>query len=322
MSSSTTVRPEVAPDDGPRPQQEPRPPADRRWRRRRRMLTPYVFVSPTVALLVVLMVVPIVLVVGYSFLDEVILVDDSTVVGLVNYREILGDPVFWTATRNTLFFTVVSVVAHFTLGLAFALMLDSPLLGRVAKAVFRLVFILPWLFTVAIIAVVWRMLLNPNGVVNYALIELGITDRGIEWLASTELSLYAVTFINVWAGYPFFMMSLLAGLQGIGTDLREAGLVDGAGPWQRFRHITLPQLRPIIVAMGLLDLIWTSQQFALIWLTTGGGPINVTEMLSTYTYKLAFSNYQLSLASTSAVLVLLLSMVLGVLYVRHQTSEA
>jgi multiple sugar transport system permease protein len=187
--------------------------------------------------------------------------------------------------------------------------------------VFRAVYILPWLFTAAIIAVIWRMLLNPNGVINYALVGLGITDTRIEWLASVDLSLYAVTFINIWAGYPFFMMSLLAGLQGISTDLYEAALVDGANPVQKFLHITIPQLKPIIISMLLLDLIWTSQQFALIWMTTGGGPINVTEMLSTFTYKLAFSRTEFALASTSAVIILLLSMILAFFYVRHQKAQ-
>jgi multiple sugar transport system permease protein len=226
--------------------------------------------------------------------------------------------VFFTAVKNTAFFTITSVVAHFAIGLAFAVMLNSPHLGSKAKAVFRGVYILPWMFTVAVIAVLWRMLLNPNGVVNYVLIELGLTDEGIEWLASIELSLLAVTFINIWSGYPFFMMSLLAGLQGIPGDLYEAAMVDGAGSIQRFRRVTIPQLRPIIISMALLDMIWTSQQFALIWMTTGGGPINATEMLSTSTYKLAFTRYEFALASTSAVLVLLLSMVLAFFYVRHQ----
>jgi multiple sugar transport system permease protein len=165
------------------------------------------------------------------------------------------------------------------------------------------------------------MLLNPNGIVNYVLISFGLTDTGIEWLSSPALALGAVTFINIWAGYPFYMVSLLAGLQGIPGDLYEAATVDGASGIQKFFNVTLPQLRPIIISMSLLDLIWTSQQFALIWLTTGGGPINVTEMLSTFTYKLAFSRYEFSLASTSAVIILLLSMVLAFFYVRHQKAR-
>lgn len=291
------------------------------WPLLRRRLTPYGYLAPTVVLLVVLMFLPIAMVVGYSFQDNVITNPNPVFVGLKNYVKVLTNPVFFTAVKNTLYFTGVSVVAHLLLGLGFAMMLNSPLLGNRTKALFRMVYVLPWLFTVAIIAVLWRMLLDPSGVVNYLLTVVGLIHKNVEWLASPEIALHAVTFINVWSGYPFFMVSLLAGLQGIPKELYEAATVDGAGPLQKFRSVTLPQLRPIIISMALLDFIWTTQQFALIWMTTGGGPINVTEMLSTFTYKLAFSRYQFAQASTSAVIILLLSMTLAFFYVRHQKAR-
>ena len=290
-------------------------PASRRTRQLRKAGEAYVFLSPTLILLFVLMIVPIVMVIGYSFQDNVILNKSPDLVGVDNYVAILTDPGFWKATGNTLFFTITSVAAHLVLGLSFAMLLNSTLIGAVPRAIFRGLYVLPWLFTVAVIAVLWRMLLAPNGIVNFLL------NTDIEWLASPQLALGTVTFINIWAGYPFFMVSLLAGLQGIPSDLYEAATVDGASPAQRFWNVTIPQLRPIIVSLLLLDLIWTSQQFALIWLTTGGGPIDVTEMLSTFTYKLAFAKYDFSMASTSAVLVLAMSMIVAVLYVRHQKAR-
>ena len=281
-------------------------------------LAPYGFVAPVSALILVLMIIPIAIVIGFSTFDNVIMTPESNFTGLQNYVTILNDGTFYIAARNSLFFTLGSVAAHLVIGLAFATMLNTRLLSPLIKAIFRALFILPWLFTVAIIAVLWRMLLNPNGIINYLLISSGVIDVGVEWLSSRDTALLAVTFINVWAGYPFFMVSLLAGLQGIPRDLYEAATVDGAGPWQQFWNVTLPQLRPIILSMVILDMIWTSQQFPLIWLTTGGGPINSTEMLPTYTYKLAFSTYEFGLASASAVIILLLSMVLAFFYVRHQ----
>ncbi|EIC08354.1 ABC-type transporter, integral membrane subunit [Microbacterium laevaniformans OR221] len=287
----------------------------RRRRQLRRTTESYGFLAPTLILLLVLMIVPIIMVIGYSLQSNAILSKHSEFVGLENYLAVLGDATFWKATSNTVVFTVVSVAAHLVLGLGFALMLNSPLIGGFSRAVFRGLYVLPWLFTVAVIAVLWRMLLAPNGVINFLL------QSQIEWLASPQLALGTVTFINIWAGYPFFMVSLLAGLQGIPSDLYEAATVDGASSVQRFWNVTLPQLRPIIVSLLLLDLIWTSQQFALIWMATGGGPIDVTEVLSTYTYKLAFATYDFSLAATAAVLVLLMSMVLAVFYVRHQKAR-
>lgn len=272
--------------------------------------------------MLVLMLVPIVMVIGYSLMDRVIMTKESHFTGLANYVDVLTNPVFWVAVKNTTFFTGVSVVAHLVLGMGFALLLNSPLpAGNTTKAIFRVIYILPWLFTVAIIAVLWRLLLNPNGVVNYLMQNAGLVDDKVEWLASTATALYAVTFINIWSGYPFYMMSLLAGLQGIPRDLYEAAVVDGASGWQRFIHVTLPQLRPIIVSIAMLDVIFTTQQFALIWMTTGGGPINVTEMLSTFTYKLAFSKYDFATASASAVVIFGFSMVLVFFYVRYQKAR-
>ena len=267
------------------------------------------------------MVVPIVMVIGYSLMDGVITVRQSHVVGLRNYVEILTGAKFRTALSNTFWFVGASVVAHMIIGLGFAMLLNSESVSRATKTIFRTLFVLPWLLTIAIVAILWRLLLNPNGIVNAILSGIGAISSQHEWLADPGSALAVVTCINIWSGYPFFMISILAGLQGIPRDLYEAAEVDGAGPVRRFWSITIPQLKPIIVSMALLDLIWTSQQFALIWMTTGGGPLSATEMLSTFTYKLAFSEYDFAGASASAVIVLVLSMILAFFYVRSQKAR-
>ena len=183
---------------------------------------------------------------------------------------------------NTLYFTLMSVIFHLILGLSFALLLNTKLIGPIPKALFRVIYVLPWVFTATIIAILWRLMLNPNGVINYMLLATGLTDTKIEWLSSRQLALHAVTFINIWAGYPFYMVSLLAGLQGISSELYEAGKIDGANGRQLFRFITIPQLKPIIVSLAMPDFIWTMHQFTLIWMTTGGGPIRSTGMLGTF----------------------------------------
>jgi multiple sugar transport system permease protein len=286
-----------------------------------RRLVPYGYLSPTALLIVVLMVIPIVMVISYSFRDNVIVQENSVFAGFANYTKVLTDPDFLAALKNTAVFISVSTAAHLVLGLAFAMMLNTQLLSGVTKSVFRIVYILPWLFTIAVIAVIWRLLLDPSGVVNYVLHALGLIQNGVNWFGDPGKALWVVTFVNIWAGYPFFMISLLAGLQGISADLYEAAAVDGANPVQRFLHVTLPQLRPVIIGMAVLDLIWTSQQFALIWMTTGGGPLHATEVLSTYTYKQAFSEYEFATASAAAVIVLLLTMILAFFYVRQQSER-
>lgn len=284
-------------------------------------LAPYAYLSPTMLLMAVLMLVPIIMVIVYSFMDNVIMNKNPVFVGVANYAEILGDRVFHETVSNTFYFTVMSVIFHFVIGLAFAMLLNVKKLHSAVKAVFRGIYILPWVFTATIIAILWRLMLNPNGIINYILTAAGVISNKIEWLSSTQVALHALTYINIWSGYPFYMVSLLAGLQGIPGDLYEAATIDGTNSLQSFAYITIPQLKPIITSMAMLDLIWTMQQFPLVWMTTGGGPIHATEMLSTYTYKLAFSSYQFSLSSASAVIILILSICMALIYVRNQKAR-
>ncbi|UUT36425.1 carbohydrate ABC transporter permease [Microbacterium elymi] len=285
---------------------------------RRGRFEPYVLIAPTVLLVLGLMVIPIIIVIVYSLFDNVVTNQNPQFVGFANYVTILTDPNFWNAVSNTLIFTVASVVIHMIIGVAFALMLNSKLVhalpGRSSarSTSCRGSSRHPWSPSCG------GCCLDPSGVINYVLTTLGALQEAVPWLATPATALLAVTVINIWSGYPFFMISLLAGLQGVPTDLYEAARVDGAGLIRQFFSVTLPALRPVLYSMALLDLLWTTQQFTLIWATTGGGPINHTEVVSTYTYKLAFNSYQFSLASTSAVVILVASLFVAIFYVRQQ----
>ena len=289
--------------------------------RTRRAIAPYLYQAPTIILLTVLMLYPIIVVVRYSLMDNVIMNKHPAFVGFQNYVAVLSDATFRASVGNTLYFTVMSVIFHLIVGLAFAMLLNAKVVKPLVRSVLRVLYIMPWVFTATIIAIIWRLLLNPSGVVNYMLQSMGIIGENIEWFSSSAAAIHALTFVNIWAGYPFYMVSLLAGLQGIPSDLYEAAVIDGASEFQKFRHITIPQLSPIIISIAMLDFIWTMQVFSLVWMTTGGGPIHATEVLGTYTYKLAFSTYQFSMASASAVIILVLSMSVAFFYVRHQKAR-
>ncbi|MBY3048124.1 sugar ABC transporter permease [Rhizobium leguminosarum] len=283
-----------------------------------RKLVPYFYVSPATLLLVLLMLFPMVMVFKYSLMDGAIMKKDAAFAGVQNYMTIFENPVFWQSVVQTLYFTIMSVVFHFIIGLAFALLLNTNRVDPLIRSILRVLFILPWLFTAVIIAIIWRLLLDPNGVVNSVLMALHIINFKVEWFSSTRTAIHALTFANIWAGYPLYMVSLLAGLQGISKELYEAAGIDGANELQKFWYITIPQLMPIIISIALLDFIWTMQVFPLVWMTTGGGPIYSTEVLSTFTYKLAFSQYEFSLASASAMIILIISMSVTYFYIKHQ----
>ncbi len=284
----------------------------------KKVITPYLYLLPTIVLMCILLIIPIVMVISYSFYDNVIINKNPVFVGLKNYATVLTDPTFLVAIKNTLLFVLISIVAHFLIGMLFAMLLNTRYLGITAKGIFRVIYALPWMFTASVIAIVWRMMLKPEGVLNFLMMNAGIISEKVEWLASRDVALSAVTVINIWSGYPFYMISILAGLQGISMDLYEASALDGANAVQTFFRITIPQLKPILVSLLMLDFVWTLQQFALIWMTTGGGPVNATETISTYIYKQGFSKYQYSMASAGAVILLIVCTIIGIFYVRQQ----
>ena len=283
-----------------------------------RRTVPYLYIAPAIALFALLMLYPMFKVFQYSLQDRAILSPAPEYVGLRNFEQIFTDPVFLQSIGQTLYFTVMSVVFHLLIGLGFALLLNSDRIPRELRSILRVLYILPWLFTAVIIAIIWRLMLDPSGVINALLISANIVDFKVEWFSSPKTAIHALTFVNIWAGYPLYMVTLLAGLQGIPRDLYQAASIDGANERQKLWYITLPQLRPIMVSIALLDFIWTMQVFPLVWMTTGGGPIHSTEMMSVYTYKLAFTRFQFSPAAASAVIIFIISMSMTYFYIKHQ----
>lgn len=284
----------------------------------RKKAAPYLFLSPTLILMVVLLVIPICLVVKYSFQDNAIVVKAPEFVGFENYGKILGDEDFWNAAKNTVIFVVFSVAAHLVLGMCFALLLNTDYFGRRTKTIARVIYVLPWVFTASVIAILWKLMLQPHGIVDYLLSFVNLATKDTEWLSSRSTALATITFVNIWCGYPFYMISILAGLQGISADLFESAALDGANAWKTFWNITIPQLKPILISIAMLDFIWTIQSFSVIWMLTGGGPVKSTETLSIYIYKLAFNRTQYAHASTAAVIVLAVCILISVFYVRQQ----
>ncbi|MEV6985834.1 sugar ABC transporter permease [Sphaerisporangium sp. NPDC051017] len=234
-------------------------------------------------------------------------------VGLSNYTAIVTSGEFLSRLAWTITWTVVCVALHYGIGLGLALLLNRPLRLR---SLYRMLLVLPWAVPAFVSAFIWRYLLNGEfGVVNAMLRAAGL--GGLDWLDDPFWAKVSVIAVNVWLGVPFMMLALLGGLQAIPRELHEAAEVDGATPWQRFRHITLPGLRPVSSTVVLLGTIWTFNQFPVIFLVTRGGPGGSSEILVTYAYRQAFEgirNYSGSAAW--GVLILVLLIVMAVVYRR------
>lgn len=286
--------------------------------RLKRQLTPYMYLAPTVILMLVLLVIPICLIVKYSFQNNAIVVTEPVFVGLDNYKKIIADNEFLGAVKTTFIFVVISVVGHIILGMCFALLLNTKYFSVKTKTIARVIYVLPWVFTASVIAILWKLMLQPAGIVDYLLSFLNLAAKDTEWLSNQSVALATITFVNIWCGYPFYMISILAGLQGISEDLYESAALDGASKWKSFWHITIPQLKPILISIAMLDFVWSLQSFAVIWLMTGGGPVNSTQTISIYIYRLAFNSSQYGIASAVAVLLLIVCVIAAVFYVRQQ----
>ena len=296
------------------------PPAYRaRLHRAATRALPYLFIAPTVATLGLLVLYPILQVIYISLWNNYLMTKSPAFVGLGNYLWLLQQDIFRLIFSNTTIFTVASVGLHLVVGLGLAMLLSAKI-HRLPRALFRGALILPWMFTAAVVAVNWRLILNPFGIFNALLAQFNLMslEAPINWFGELGLALPALILVNLWRGYPFVMLMLLAALQSIPPELYEAAAVDGAGACARFRYVTIPSIKPVIASVGLLDAIWNFRLFDLVYLTTGGGPLNSTHVLATYTYRLAFESFEFGKASALAVMMLLCTLVLSFFYFRYQ----
>lgn len=282
---------------------------------------PYFYVGPSLLLLLALLVYPLFQVIRLSLFE--VGTSSNTFIGLKNYTQLLADPIFFKALYQTVYFTLGSVFFHFFIGLGLALMLNQPV-NQKFRNTLRGILIIPWLIAPTVAAMIWVLIYNPFGILNGLLATLGIIKAGvasINWLGNPDYSLLSVTLVNIWRGFPFIMVMLLAGLQGIPGELYEAGMLDGANSWKSFWFITLPSLKGTFMTVGLLDTIWTFRHFDTIFTMTGGGPINSSEVMTSYIYNLAFRSLRWGYASAEAVIMFLILLIFSLIYIQRVRKE-
>lgn len=276
--------------------------------------TGFLFVLPALVLLLAVLGFPAVVSLSLSLRPE-----GSGGLSLEQYGFLLQDTLFHQAFWNTGLLVVLSVTAHLLVGLAVALALNLPLR---AQAAFRLMALLPWVIPDVVAGIIWKWLYNPlNGALNDVLLRLGLLGAPVDWLGGRHLPLLSVILANVWRGFPFVMLILLAGLQAIPRERYEAASIDGATALQRLRYITLPGLRKMLVVALALDTVWEVRRFGLIQAMTQGGPGNLTEILSTLVYKQYFKFFRFEYASAIAVVMTGVLLLVSLPYIRMISRE-
>ena len=279
--------------------------------------------------LAVALLLPTVILLGlfiaYPFVEGVLLsVTDAKVgvpghfIGLANFDKLWNDSIFRVAVRNTFVYTIVTTIFKLALGLWLAMLLNRHFKG---KALTRAFILLPFIIPTVLSTFAWKWMFDPTfSVINWTLYRLSLIHARINWLGDPDLAMISVIIVNVWRGVPFYAISLLAGLQTINPELQEAAAIDGARPWQRFWHVTWPLLLPVTMVVVLFSVIQTFADFQLVYVLTGGGPANATQLFATYAYQIGINTGLLSEGATISLAVfpvLLLVVIVQLLYIRR-----
>lgn len=287
----------------------------RQTRRRARNWGRYWFVAPALLFMLVTMVYPIIDNVRMSIYDvnvSTFLSNTAPFVGLDNYTRVITDPAFQKAAVTTVIFTVGSLFFQFVIGFGLALLFNKSFPGN---GLLRALLLLGWMLPSVVSGSIFRWSFDGGmGIINYLLQTIGVLHQPIYWLNDPNTALLATIFANIWVGIPFNMILLLPGLQSIPQSFYEAAAIDGANGRQSFRHVTLPLMRPVILSVLLLGIIYTFKAFDIVYVMTGGGPVDATTLLTIYVYKLSFSFFRFGDGSAAAILLLLFLSIVAVGY--------
>lgn len=276
----------------------------------------YVFIAPALIFVAAVVLVPIIETVWRSFTRMNFRERSLEFVWLQNYAEIAGDSLFWLSLQNTFVFAVGSTIGHVVLGTAFALLLTARWASQGVRNLVRGLLILPWLFSLAAAALIWGLLYDPFGPLNYLVVATGLSDDPVDFLGEPRNAMIALIIVNIWKFYPFYMVMILGGLQSIPDELYEAAKLDGAGPAQLFWHVTLPMLRPVLIAATTIDMITSFATFDIVRIMTNGGPQRSTQTLSLYIYETGFRDVNPGYGAAMAIAMLAILMIVTILYIK------
>ena len=279
------------------------------WQNLGRRSFAYWLIFPVLLLILGLNLYPTIQGILTSFTNQSLIdPSHSGYIGIDNYFKLLQDPVFRVSLGHSLELTFAAVLLQVILGLIMAHLLIQKVPGI---HFFRSVAMITWVLPIIASVVMFRFITLPNyGLINIVLKELGLAPLARNWFGDEKYAFLLVLIMHLWRNVPFYAIAFMAAMQAIPADLYEAARIDGAGDWRQFWFVTLPNLRYIILVMVVLHVTFTFNNFDFVFLSTGGGPVNATEVLPTYIYKQAWNGYALGYASAGGVIMLVILVVL------------
>lgn len=268
----------------------------------------YITLLPSAIILLLLVALPTVSVVALSMQDVSLGQHSGPFVGLSNFVWVLESDIFYRALFNTFVWVFGSVSLDMIMGLVIALLLNKTFVGR---GVARAVVLAPYLIPTVVAVLIWKYMFHDIvGVLNFLLMKVGVIDQPMLWLNSRGTAMLSVILVGAWKFFPFVVLGLLGILQSIPQEQYEAARIDGASEWQQFWRITLPNLMPVFLLTAMLRTIWTFHKFDIIYLLTGGGPMDATTTLPVLVYQKAFVDFEIGNAAAIAIIT---GLILGVL---------
>jgi ABC-type sugar transport system permease subunit len=278
----------------------------------------YLFVLPAIVMVSVIILYPTVVGIYTSFLEKSLLYpDEAEWVFIQNYVQAFNDPVFRGAFFRSILLTALAVSLEYIFGLGLALALKQKVPGI---GVFRSFSMVPWVLPTVVMVTIFNFMFQPSfGTVNNILSLFGLPTK--YWFGDPLLAFPLIVFLHVWRNAPFFAISLMAGMMAIPEEMYEAAQMDGAGAVQQFRHVTLPNISQVSMIMIVLHVIYTFNNFDIIFLSTGGGPLNNTEVLATYVYKTAFMQNALGYGAAIGTVMLILMLIFTTVYIQIEEVE-
>ena len=253
-----------------------------------------ILMLPGALLLMVFMAYPFFLGIWLSLTDSMI-GSIGQYIGLRNFSDLITDSVFLQTTRNTFIYALVTVPFKAVLGLGMALVLNNRM--RFSNPI-RAAVMMPWIVPTALSSLGWFMIFDPVfSPISWLLKNLGFIKQNINFLGGPNLAISSICLANIWRGIPFFGITILAGLQAVPQELHEAAAIDGAGLWHRFRHVTIPAIKGVVLIAAMLSIIWTFADFQLIYVLTKGGPANTTHIFGTYAYQIGLSATEIGMGA-------------------------
>jgi len=277
----------------------------------------WTFLAPALLFLGTFLIWPIAYLFYLSFTSGSFTQSGVRWIGLNNYWRLATNPDFWQILQNTIYFTTATVIPSLVIPLGLAVLLNRSFAWRGAL---RTAYFIPSITSLVAVGLGWRWLFQTEGPVNNALMDLGLNP--IPWLSSTVWAMPVIILLSVWKQLGFNMVVFLAGLQAIPVNRYEAAQLDGANAWQQFLYITLPGLRPTLVFATVTTAIFTLRSFEQVYVITGGGPLNSTNLLVYYIYEQAFSQFDFGYAAAAATFLMALALILVYLQLKVWGSDA